>query len=97
MSRIYNKCRCKKGEKCKWAKGEGMHQCEFFVNDIDEWVVRQQDAIDIRYKRRADSEEEIGPCFWDDKSAFGGESFGYFHVLNPITREQYDSYGKTWQ
>ncbi len=69
--------------------------CIYYGNYMDDIVVRE-DSQGNRYKKSSNHLKETGPCHKDDKEAFGGESFGYFHELKPISKEQYDNFGVTW-
>lgn len=68
---------------------------KYYGNFMDDVVVRE-DINGNRFKKH-ECGQEIGPCTPEDKEAFGGESFGYFHDLSPICEEDYRSFGFTWR
>lgn len=70
---------------------EALRKSKYYANCIDEVVVRV-DKSGARYKKYQDSDHEVGPCRDGDDEAFGDDT----KVLQPITRNQYEKYGKTW-
>jgi len=73
---------------------------EYYMNFNDNAVVRVDDD-GKRYAKVWDGCNHITPtdeffCTKDSKTAYGGESYGYFHTLEPITKEQYETFGVTW-
>lgn len=62
---------------------------------MDDAVIRE-DQHGQRFVKYLGCNDEIGPCEKSSKVAFGGESFGIFHELEPITRDEYESFGKAW-
>ncbi len=73
---------------------------EYYMNFNDDAVVKVGDD-GKRYAKVWDGCNHITPtgeflCTKDSKMAYGGESFGYFHILEPITKELYETFGVTW-
>lgn len=58
-------------------------------------VVVREDEDKKRYLKTLDDPREIS-AGKETKSAWGIPSYGYYNMLFPITKEQYDSYGITW-
>lgn len=57
-------------------------------------VVREDDNGN-RYLKTIEHLGEI-PVPKGYPEAWGGEGFGYFYELKPITKEEYVGFGKTW-
>ena len=69
---------------------------EYYKNYMADAVVRVDDDGKRFFKR--------DDCYWkefpcnnpESKTAFGGEGYGVFYILEPITKEDYDTFGRTW-
>lgn len=66
---------------------------EYYANYIEDAVIRVADD-GKRYIKRAGQKEVLAGE--GSKTAYGGEGFGVFYTLEPITKEQYYSYGRKW-
>ncbi|NDV82233.1 hypothetical protein [Bacteroides sp. 51] len=71
---------------------------KYFGNYIDDAVIREDESGD-RYIKLCDGDGLTNEQLAHKKSkiAYGGESYGCFHIPQEITKEQYDSFGKTWK
>lgn len=67
---------------------------EYYANYMGDDVVRIGDD-GKRYIKRAGQKEVLAGD--GSKTACGGEGFGVFYMLEPITKEQYYSYGRKWE
>ena len=73
---------------------------EYYMNFNDDAVIKVDDG-GKRYAKVWDGSNHITPtdeflCTKGSKMAYGGESFGYFHILEPITKELYETFGISW-
>ena len=73
---------------------------KYYMNYMDDAVVRVDDNGN-RFAKIWDGSSHIVPtdegfCPKGSKIAYGGESYGYFHILEPITKELYDTFGVSW-
>ena len=73
---------------------------KYYMNFNDDAVVRVDDD-GKRYVKKWDGYAYKTPSnevlhYKGSKTAYGGESYGYFHILKPITKEQYETFGITW-
>lgn len=59
-------------------------------------VVREDDSKK-RYLKWLDKPSEEIPVTDECKEAWGISSFGYYNILRPITKEQYDTFGIEWK
>lgn len=66
---------------------------EYYLNEMDEAVIRVTDD-GKRYVKFCGESEFLAPP--DSKVAYGGEGFGCYHMLNEITKEQYQTFGTSW-
>ncbi len=67
---------------------------EYYKNYMADAVVRVDG--DRRYFKRAGDAQEYEASNPDCKTTFGGEGYGVFYDLEPITKEMYDSFGVSW-
>ena len=66
----------------------------YFANYEADAVIREDDG-GKRYIKRIERLREVqveDGC----KEAYGIPSFGCFNLLKPITKEEYQNFGKTW-
>jgi len=73
----------------------------YFKNFTADSVVREDDHGNRFVKtwfnfNHPDNFIEYGPAHKQSKTAYGGVGYGEFHILEPITKEEYESYGITW-
>lgn len=69
---------------------------KYFSNYMLDAVVREDDNGN-RYVKCTDySDLDEHLASEDDEMAWGGESYGVFYILKKITKEEYDTFGKTW-
>lgn len=68
---------------------------KYFANYEADAVIREDDN-GSRYKKTLENLSEGFPVSKDDKEAWGIPSFGYFNILEPITKQEYDEFGITW-
>jgi len=66
---------------------------KYYANYMADAVVRVDDDGN-RYIKRLGQKEVLASE--NSKTAYGGEGFGVFYMLEPITKEQYYSYGRKW-
>ena len=67
---------------------------KYFANYEADAVIREDDNSK-RYIKRIEKLREV-PVGEDCKEAYGIPSFGVFNLLKPITEEEYQNFGKTW-
>ena len=67
---------------------------EYYVNEMDEAVIRVTPEGD-RYVKFCGQREFLAQA--DSKVAYGGVSFGVYHMLTEITKKQYDGFGTRWK
>lgn len=67
----------------------------YFANYEADAVIREDDNGE-RYKKTIENLSEGSPVSKDDKEAWGIPSFGYYNFLEPITKQEYDEFGITW-
>lgn len=68
---------------------------KYYQNYMADAVVRVDDDGN-RFVKRDDHLEEFQNNNPESKTAFGGEGYGVFYILESITKEDYDSFGITW-
>ena len=69
---------------------------KYFYNYEADAVVRE-DEQGRRYKKSLDMPYEgYGQVSEEDDEAWGIPSYGRYNLLEPITKEQYDTFAKTW-
>lgn len=69
---------------------------EYYKNYMADAVVRVADD-GKRYTKKIDSYwKEVYQPNPESKTAYGGEGYGVFYILEPITKEDYDTFGITW-
>ncbi len=68
---------------------------KYFANYMSDAVVRE-DEQGNRYVKSIATLKET-PANKDSKTAWGGESYGVYYFLEPISREEYDGFGVTWE
>lgn len=71
---------------------------EYYKNYMADAVVRVDDDGKrfvkwIDYMRGREEFQVNNP---ESKTAFGGEGYGVFYILEPISKEDYDTFGRTW-
>lgn len=67
---------------------------KYFANYEADAVVRE-DEHGERFIKHIDRLEE-GHASRDNKEAWGIPSYGFFNILKPISEEEYDGFGVTW-
>ena len=71
---------------------------KYYGNYIDDAVVREDEAGNryIKYSTELGmvSKERLAPR--ESKSAYGGISYGCYHLLEEIDKERYDTFGIKW-
>ena len=69
---------------------------EYYQNYMADTVIRVDG--NKRYAKSVDHIEEcdVSDAPKDVKSIWGGESYGIFYILTPITEQEYKSFGVTW-
>lgn len=73
---------------------------EYYKNYMADAVVRVDDD-GKRFVKRIDyrggrEEFEASENPETNTMAYGGEGYGVFYILEPITKEDYDTFGRTW-
>lgn len=68
---------------------------KYFANYEADAVIRENDKGE-RFKKTIDNLVERGPVSQEDRAAWGIPSFGFYNLLEPITKEEYDGFGVTW-
>ena len=70
---------------------------EFYKNYMADAVVRvdglKRFIKTLDYKNGQEEFENLNP---KSKIAFGGEGFGGFYILEPITKEDYETFNLSW-
>ena len=59
-------------------------------------AVVREDEQGNRYIKSIATLKET-PASKDSKTAWGGESYGVYYFLEPITHEEYEGFGVTWR
>ncbi len=67
---------------------------EYYKNFMADAVVKVDG--DARYVKVIPDYKEIRITDPKNKTAFGGEGYGVFYILEPITKEQYNTFGEKW-
>ena len=69
---------------------------EYYQNYMADTVIRVDG--NRRFAKSIDHIEEcdVSNVPKEVKSIWGGESYGIFYVLTPISKQEYDTFGKTW-
>ncbi len=67
---------------------------QYFKNFMADVVVRVDG--EKRYIKSIFDHKEVEDSNPDSNASFGGEGYGVFYVLEPITKEQYDTFGEKW-
>ena len=68
---------------------------KYFANYEADAVIREDDNGQ-RFIKRIERLVEAGPVSKDHKEAWGIPSYGFYNLLKPITKEEYDGFGITW-
>ena len=68
---------------------------KYFSNYEADAVIREDDNGN-RYVKTIDHLKEGGPADKDDEEVWGIPSYGRYNYLEPITKEEYDNFGITW-
>lgn len=70
---------------------------EYYENYMDDAVVRVDGSRRfVKCIENRGGQEEVEITNPKNKTAFGGEGFGVFYSLDPITKEEYDTFGSKW-
>lgn len=67
----------------------------YFSNYEADAVIREDDNGQ-RFVKRIEHLKEGGPVSKDHKEAWGIPSYGFYNFLEPISKEDYDNFGITW-
>ncbi len=67
---------------------------QYYKNFMADAVVRVDG--DTRFVKVRPPYNEIKITDPKNKTAFGGEGYGVFYILEPITKEQYETFGEKW-
>lgn len=68
---------------------------KYFANYEADAVIREDDNGQ-RFIKYIDSLDEGGPMPRDHEETWGIPTFGIFNELKPITKQEYDGFGYTW-
>lgn len=68
---------------------------KYFANYEADAVIRENENGE-RFKKTIENLSEGSPVPKDDKEAWGIPSFGFYNFLEPITKQEYDEFGITW-
>ena len=68
---------------------------KYYANYEADAVIREDDNGQ-RFIKRIERLIEGGPMPKDHKETWGIPSYGFFNELKPITKQEYDEFGITW-
>ena len=68
---------------------------KYYANYEADAVIRENDKGE-RFIKRIGRLSEGGPVSKDHKEAWGIPSFGIYNFLEPISKQEYDEFGITW-
>jgi len=69
---------------------------KYFANYEADAVIKENERGERFKKTIDDLTESNNPVSKDDKEAWGIPSFGVYNYLEPITKQEYDEFGVTW-
>lgn len=69
---------------------------KYYKNYMADAVVRVDDDGKRYTKKIGQYQKEVYQPNPESKAAYGGEGYGVFYILEPITKEDYDSFGITF-
>lgn len=67
----------------------------YFSNNVAEAVIREDDNGN-RYIKYFDDLIERGPTPKEDEDSWGIPTYGIYNYLEPISKEDYETFGRKW-